>query len=126
MHGTYTHRITCNLHPDQYFQLSHTAQQFNTRLAPFVRDAALAYISKKSLLPAPLEKHLVGIVQEVRRVGTSLHQIAERANTYQRITHDDLRKAGQLVQLLEHQITILHHSLQALPHDRQVTPAQDS
>ena len=118
MHGTYTHRITCNLYPDQYFQLAHTARQFNSRLAPFVRDAALAHISKESLIPASLKEHLVGIVQEVRRVGTDLHQIALRVSTYQRITHDDLRKAGQLTQMLERQVTILHNALQSLPRDR--------
>ena len=126
MHGTYTHRITRNLYPDQYFQLSHTAQQFNSRVAPFLRDAALAYIAKKSMIPEALGKHLAGIVQEVRRVGTNLHQIAEKANIYQRVTHDDLRKAGQLVQLLEHQVAILHHALQSLPCDRQIPPAQDA
>lgn len=126
MHGTYTHRITCNLYPDQYFQLNYTAQQFNTRLAPFLRDAALAFITKKSMIPEALARHLAGIVQEVRRVGTNLHQIAEKANIYQRVTHDDLRKAGQLVQLLEHQVAILHNALHSLPHDRQVPPSQDA
>lgn len=126
MHGTYTHRITCNLYPDQFYQLRHTASQFNARLAPFVRDAALAYIAQKTMIPESLAKHLGGIVQEVRRVGTHLHQIAERANVYQRVTHDDLRKAGQLVQLLEHQVTILHNVLHSLPRDRQVPPAQDA
>ena len=80
MHGSYTHRVTCNLHPEQYFKLIRVSRQFNTRLAPFVREAALAYIDKRSLLPPELQKQLNGIVQEVRRVGTNLNQIAARAN----------------------------------------------
>ena len=123
MHGTFTHRVTCNLYPDQYFQLSHTARQFNSRVAPFLRDAALAYIAKRSMIPAALDKHLRGIVQEVRRVGTNLNQIAVRANTYQRVTHDDLRQAGQLVISLERQVTILRHALESIPHDHQVDGA---
>lgn len=123
MHGTYTHRITCNLHPDQYFKLAHTARQFNSRLAPFVRDAALAYLDRKSFLPQELTQKLGGSIHEIRQVGGHLHQIAERANNYQRLTHDDLRKSGQLVILLQRQMTVLHHLLQSLPHDRQVDGA---
>lgn len=115
MHGTYTHRVTCNLYPDQFFRLRQAAQQFNTRLAPFVREVALAYIDKRSLLPPSLEKHLGGIVQEIRRVGTNLNQIAHRANTYQRLTHDDLRKSAQLVLHLERQVLILRQALESLP-----------
>ena len=72
------------------------------------------------MLPTSLQKELHGIVQEVRRVGTNLNQIATRANTYQRVTHDDLRKAGQLVILLERQVIVLRHALESLPNDRQV------
>ena len=101
------------------------AQKFNSRLAPFIRESALAYLDKRSLLPPPLQKSLNGIVQEVRRVGTNLNQIAKRANTYQRVTHDDLRKAGKLVILLERQVTVLRHALESLPgeNDRQVDGA---
>ena len=120
MHGTYTHRVTCNLHPEQFFRLQQVAQQFNSRLAPFVRDAALAYLDRRSLLPASLEKHLTKIVQEVRRVGTNLNQIAKRANTYQRLTHDDLRKAAQLVVMMERLVLVLRQALESLPHDHQV------
>lgn len=123
MHGTFTHRVTCNLHPDQYFKLAHTAQHFNSRISPFLRDAALAYLDRRSFLPQDLTQKITGIVQEIRRVGGSIHQIAERANTYQRLTHDDLRKSGQLVTMLERQMTVLHHLLHSLPHDRQVDGA---
>lgn len=120
MHGTYTHRVTCNLHPEQFFKLQQVAQQFNARLAPFMRDAALAYLDRRSMLPAALEKNLTRIVQEVRRVGTNLNQIAKRANTYQRLTHDDLRKAAQLVVMMERLVLVLRNALESLPHDHQV------
>ncbi len=120
MHGTYTHRVTCNLHPEQFFRLQQVAQQFNSRLAPFVRDAALAYLDRRSLLPSSLEKHLTKIVQEVRRVGTNLNQIAKRAKTYQRLTHDDLRKAAQLVIMMERLVLVLRQALESLPHDHQI------
>ena len=129
MHGTYTHRITCNLYPDQYFKVSHAANRCHSRVAPFLRDTALAYLDRKALLPASLDAHLRGMVQEIRRVGTSFHQIAARASTYQRLTHDDLRKGAQLVVLLERQVTMLRAVLESLPssseadHDDQVDGA---
>ena len=61
MHGTYTHRITCNLYPDQYFKISHAANRFHSRVAPFLRDTALAYLDRKALLPASLDSHLRGM-----------------------------------------------------------------
>ncbi len=120
MHGTYTHRVTCNLHPDQYFRLSDAARQCHTPVAPFLREAGLAYLDKRYILPPTLEKKLQSIIQEVRRVGTSFNQIAARANTYQRLTHDDLRKGAKLVVLLEQQVIILRRTLETLPHDHQV------
>jgi len=101
MHGTYTHRITCNLYPDQYFKIAHAAQQHHSRVAPFLRDTALAYLDRKSLLPASLESRLQQILQEIRRVGTNFNQIAARANTFQRLTRQDLRKGAQLIVMLE-------------------------
>ena len=126
MHGTFTHRVTCNLYPEQYFQLEEAARKCHSRVAPFLRDAGLAYLSRRFLLPPTLEKQLTGIVQEVRRVGTNLNQIAARANTLQRLTHDDLRRAAKLVQYLERQVTMLRHILQTLPHDHQVDVSQES
>ncbi len=113
MHGTYTHRITSNLYPDQYFQISHAARKFDMRVAPFARDVTLAYLEKRSLLPASLEKRLRGMIRKIRRVGTNLNQIAARANTYQRTTHDNLKKAGELVIQLERQVTILRSTLES-------------
>lgn len=115
MHGTYTHRVTCNLYPDQYFQISHAAHQHHSRVAPFLRDTALAYLDRRSVLPVSLETRLEKIRQEIRRVGTNLNQIAARANTYQRLTHQDLRRGAQLVVMLERQMKILRALLESLP-----------
>lgn len=126
MHGTYTHRITCNLYPDQYFQISHSANKLQCRIAPFLRDAALAYLDRKALLPASLETRLQSMVQEIRRIGTSFHQIVDRSSTYQRLTHDDLRKGAQLVLMMERQVTMLRAVLESLPqssHDDQIDGA---
>lgn len=115
MHGSYTHRVTCNLHPEQYFRLRDAAQKLHTRLAPFIREAALAYIDQRLMLPQSLDKHLRALIQEIRRVGTNLNQIAKRANTYQRLTHKDLKHAGKLVEDLERQTTVLRTILEGLP-----------
>ena len=115
MHGTYTHRVTCNLYPDQHHRLSSAAHDLRRRLAPFLRDAALAYIEKRYLLPGGIEMQLETIQQEIRRIGTNINQIAARANSLQRITHGDLRKAGKLVELLENQMRMLRNVLDSLP-----------
>ncbi len=123
MHGTYTHRVTCNLYPVQYYTLERAAERAKTRLAPFVRDAALAYIDQKIVLPADFEKNLLSIHQEIQQLGASLSQIAQRANTLQRVTHGDLKHAGQLVQVLDRQVAMLRNemnSLPSLPHDHQI------
>ena len=123
MHGTYTHRVTCNLHPDQYFKVSHHAQQFHSRVAPFLRDCALAYLDRKTILPLALQHNLQKLLQEIRRIGTNFNQIAVRANTYQRLTHDDLRHGAQLIVMMERQVTVLRSILESLPHDHQVDGA---
>ena len=115
MHGSYTHRVTCNLHPEQFFRLQETAQKLHTRLAPFVREAALAYVDQRRMLPYTLDKQLRSLIQEIRRVGTNFNQIAKRANTLQRLTHDDLRRGADLIQHLERQVTVLRTILEDLP-----------
>lgn len=126
MHGSFTHRVTCSLYPEQFFRLTDAATKMHTRVAPFVREAALAYIERRTLLPTSLEDRLQAVTQEVRRVGTNLNQIAERANTFQRVTHDDLRVAGVLVVTLERQMQILRHILENLPYDRQIHLAENA
>ena len=120
MHGTYEHRITCNLHPHQYYPLVRAARLQNMPVAQFVRDAALAYIQRRVVLPPQLDERLANIRQEIRRVGTNLNQIAARTNTLQRITHSDLRHAGKLATQLERQVTVLRHLLESLPNARQI------
>ena len=123
MHGSYTHRITCNLYPVQYYTLDRAAERAKMRLAPYVRDAALAYVQQKIVLPPELESNLSSVQQEVRRISIDLHQIATRANTLQRITHGDLKRAGRLIKMLDQQVLLLRneiHSLPVLPHDRQI------
>lgn len=115
MHGTYTHRITCNLYPVQYYTLERAAERAKMRLAPFVRDAALAYIDQKIVLPDGFQERIASIHQELRRSAAGLSQIAERAKTIQRITHDDLRYAGEFVRMLDHQMTMFQNEIDTLP-----------
>lgn len=115
MHGTYTHRITCNLYPDQHAALMEAATGCKARLAPFVRDTALAYVKERFYLPGGVEVQLEQIEQQIRRIGTNINQIAARANSYQRITHADLRAAGKLVQYLDMQMRALHNVISSLP-----------
>ncbi|MDY7091807.1 MAG: plasmid mobilization relaxosome protein MobC [Acidobacteriota bacterium] len=119
LHGTYTHRVTCNLYPHQHELLLTTARSFGAKLAPFLRDAAIAYCQRRTMLPDSLQKHLGQMIQEIRRVGTNLNQMAAHANSFQRVTHQDLRNAGKLVLTLERVVGVLQKTLEELPSDSQ-------
>lgn len=92
MHGTYTHRITCNLYPDQFFMLNRAANQFNSRLAPFVRDAALAYVSQKKMLRPKEVSHLewgridfeerAVVLEPTIRVGGKVKNLVKNRHTH--------------------------------------------
>ena len=123
MHGSYTHRVTCNLYPEQYFRLQKAARKLHSRLAPFVREAALAYVDQRRMLPYTLDKQLRSLIQEIRRVGTNFNQIAKRANSFQRLTHDDLRRGADLIQHLERQVSVLRTILEELPQSEDAADA---
>ena len=126
MHGTYTHRVTCNLYPVQYYTLERAAERAKTRLAPFVRDAALAYLDQRIVLPPEFSTNLFNIHCEISRGGAGLNEIAERARTIGRITHTDLKDAGDFVRALDQQTMMLRNEVDSLPavlslpHDHQI------
>ncbi|MCB1055062.1 MAG: plasmid mobilization relaxosome protein MobC [Acidobacteria bacterium] len=121
--------MTCNLYPHQHELLLTTARSFGAKLAPFLRDAAMAYCQRRTMLPESLQNHLGQLIQEIRRVGTNLNQMAAHANSFQRVTHQDLRNAGRLVLTLERVVSVLQKTLEDLPssdnasHDHQVDGA---
>jgi hypothetical protein len=114
MHGSYPHRVACNLHTDQYHRLRAAADAHRAALAPFLRDAAIAYLDQRFRVPEGLQDVLTANLQEVRRIGTNLNQIAAKANTQQRVTRGDLRQAKRAAALLEDRIRTLEGVIASL------------
>ncbi len=117
MHGTYKHRITCNLHDHQYYPLVQAAQRANMPKALYVRDAALAYVQKKIVLPPGLDEEFKNIQQEIQSAGMYLNPIIERAEHLQRMTPQETRRAAKLIACLNNPLTRLNNALASLPHD---------
>lgn len=117
MHGSYDKRITCNLRDDDHLALKTAADAAGMRLAPFVRDAALAYLAGRSLVPPRLDDLLGRLIAEVRRVGNNVNQIAAKANATGNVTRSDIKRAGDAALELECVTAILRTVVHNLTSD---------
>jgi hypothetical protein len=107
MHGSYSKRITINLHEAQYRRLSEAARCADMAIAPYARAAALGYLDQTFVVPPRLDDLLARLIQETRRIGTNLNQIAERANATRRVSDSDLEAATRTVHELEQTTRVL-------------------
>jgi hypothetical protein len=107
-------RVNCRLEPIEMQILCDRARQAKIRPTTLLRDAAFAYLKQRFLLPPHLEETLVRLLQETRRIGTNLNQIAAKANALQRATWGDLRSARKLVSRLEERLRELDVFLSSL------------
>ena len=117
MHGTYRHRITCNLHPHQYYPIVQAAQKYKMPKALLLRDAALAYLQKKTVLPPGIDERLKSIQQEVENIDRFLKPIIAQADALKRLTPQDIRRAAKTVSHLDRQLIDLLNILTTIPHD---------
>lgn len=101
MHGTFDKRVTVNLLAADHGRLERAAHQAGVPLAPFLRSAALAYLDQRFVVPPRLDELLARLVQETRRVGTNLNQVAARVNTARVADPTDLAEARRVVHSLE-------------------------
>jgi len=118
MHGTYKRRITCNLRDDDHQQLKAAADAAGMRLAPFVRDAALAYLTDSFLVPPRLDDLLGRLIAEARRIGNNVNQVAAKVNSTGRANRAELARARDAALELEHVTAILRtvvHNLTSEP-----------
>ena len=107
MHGTFDKRVTLNLLAADHRRLEHAAREAGVPLAPFVRSAALAYLDQRFVVPPRLDQLLARLVQETRRVGTNLNQVAARVNTAKAADPTDLAEARRVVHQLEDTARVL-------------------
>ena len=118
MHGTFEKRITSNLHDDDHRLLKAAADAAGMKLAPFVRDAALAYLSGRFLVPPRLDDLLGRLIAEARRVGNNVNQVAAKVNATDSVTRSDLRRTRKATSELERVTAILRtviHNLTSEP-----------
>lgn len=92
-------RVTCTLRPEAYEKL--VKRSAGSKPAVVVREAALAYLEQRYLVPADIERQLVTVTALIRNIAGNLNQIAARTNTLQRVLSWDLKKARERVLDLE-------------------------
>ncbi len=90
-------RLTCSLSREDFQQLKRHAE--HTGLAPtaFLREAALAYMDQRYLVPADVVRRQEAMTAEIRRCGTLINQLAAKANTRKEATLSDIRAARALL-----------------------------
>lgn len=107
-------RVNCRLSPEEQQKLGVFAREAAMKPSTLLRCAAFAYLEQRFLLPPHLEDLLLRLLQESRRIGTNLNQLAAKANTLQRATGGDLRTARRLVGNFEDRLRELDDLLRSL------------
>ena len=118
MHGSFEKRISINLRADQYERLAVAARIAGIQLAPFVRRAAIAYLDKNFVVPPRLDELLARLIQETRRVGTNVNQIAARVNASQVAGREDIQEVECVLRDLEDTARVLQVVLHNLAPER--------
>lgn len=84
----------------------------------FVRDAALAYIQKKTVVQPRLAEKVKKLEQEVETADMYLQPILEKAEALQRLTPRETRRAARIAKRLGHLSQLFSKLLKLIPHDR--------
>lgn len=106
-----THRVHCRLSAEELAKLHSAAKRDNVKPTPALRQLAFAYLEQRFLLPPTLEETLSRTLQELRRVGTSVNQIAAKANALARIGPFGTQRAVRIVAELEESLDLLRSHL---------------
>ena len=117
MHGTYEHRINCSLHPHQYHPLVEAAKKAGMSTTVFVRDAALAYVQKKTVLPPGLGAKIKSKQQEIESAALYLKPIVAQVDASQRLTPRDSKRAAKIAKYVDRQVRDLLSLISLIPHD---------
>ena len=118
MHGSFHKRVTVNLTTDQHDSLAQAAAGAGVQVAPYVRSAALAYLDQSFVVPPRLDELLARLIQETRRVGTNVNQVAARVNAARVATPRDIEDVTHVLRELEGTARVLHvvlHNLSPEP-----------
>ena len=83
-------QITLTLTKQDHRTLQRAAKHSGRKLAPFIRETALASLQDRYLVPTGLEERLFDFVIQLRKIGTNINQMAHHANQKQHTTSEDL------------------------------------
>lgn len=107
MHGSFDKRVSVNLTAAQHERLSQAAMDAGMQLAPYVRSAALAYLDQGFVVPPRLDDLLARLIQETRRIGTNVNQVAARVNASRVATPNDIQEVASVLRKLEETARVL-------------------
>lgn len=100
-HGQFDKRVTINLTLSDYAELREHAHERGHRLAPFVREAALAQCREAVVIPPELPRLINRLQTDVKRIGTNVNQIARHTNIAQRVSFRQIYKTRKFVEDLD-------------------------
>ncbi len=119
-------RISLTLTPAQYDKLQKQAQRSGRPLAVFVREAALAYLERRYLVPKHLERSLWQLTRQLRAAGNHLNQIAHQVNIRKHASLSELKQARALLKQMEARITQSVTCPQAIENQDTETQAEEN
>jgi len=106
-------RINCRLTPEENRQLAKAAREVKIPPTTLLRQIAFAYLENRTLLSPGLEDLLRSLLQETRRSGTNLNQIAAKVNRLQRVSFGDIRDARRVLVQFEERLRELEGLLRS-------------
>ena len=77
-------RILLTLTPAQEREIKRAAREAGLKPAAFVRQATLAYMEQRYLVPKDQAERLTSLIAVLRNIGNSLNQVARFAATLQK------------------------------------------
>lgn len=93
--------LTVNISGEKRRRLNEAAKDAGYKPTPFCREAALAYLDRRIVLPKSFEKALATATLEIRKIGNSINQIAHHANIQRHASHRELDRANRLLEELQ-------------------------
>ncbi len=99
-------RIESTFPEDQYRRLLQAAKESGRRPSVFLREAAMAYLEKRYLVPEDVTTALHNLTLQLRSAGNNLNQMARYANTNKEASHALLRDARRCLQEMEDRIAL--------------------
>jgi predicted RNA-binding Zn ribbon-like protein len=97
-------QVTLTFTKQQHRSLQRAAEQSGRKLAPFIRETALASLENRFLVPKDLEQRLFGFTIQLRKIGTNINQLAHHANQKRHTVTEDLTEIRRVLTRMEAEV----------------------